>query len=152
MRLCWSIPLIALCGCFASRGVTATAADEGYPACASRPVAPLGSAYAWTNHMPAVSIGDAPAHDFAPFALIVTLPTEQPAPSAIEVERADQRWTAVAIRDSGTIGPDSAKYLTRGDPPMWLDRADSIDVCLTLGRGPAAKVIRLRRTRVIETA
>jgi len=61
--------------------------------------------------MPAVSIGDEPAHDFAPFALIVTLPTGQPAPSAIEVERADQRWTAAAVRDSGTIRPDSAKYL-----------------------------------------
>jgi hypothetical protein len=152
MRWFWCVPLAVLCGCFARRNVTTAAADEAYPACASRPVAPFGSAYAWTNHMPAVSVGDEPAQDVAPFSLIVTLPTEQAPPSAIEVERADQRWTAAAVRDSSIARPDSAKYVVRGDPPMWLDRADSIDVCLTVGRGPAAKVIRLRRTRVIETA
>lgn len=102
--------------------------------------------------MPAVSLGGDELHDYAPFALIVTLPMGQPVLSAIQVERANQRWTASAVRDSATVRPDSAKYFAHGDPPMWLDRADSVDVCLTLGRGSGAKVIRLRRTRVIETA
>jgi hypothetical protein len=66
--------------------------------------------------MPAPTFGDEAPRDYAPFGLVVVVSTNQLAPSMIDVERAGQRWTAPAARDSLSSRPDSVQFFPRGDP------------------------------------
>ena len=109
----------------------------------------MGSAYAWTNHMPSPAPIDTSR---GTFSLVITLPAQAPVPSAIRVERFNQSWTVPAVLDSRESTHDSVQLFPRGDPPLWLDGVDSVDVCVTVGHGPAGAMIRLPRVRVIQTA
>ena len=88
----------------------------------------------------------------ATFSLVITLPAHASVPSTIRVERFNQSWTAPAELDARAGTRDSVQLFPRGDPPLWLDGVDSVDVCVTIGHGPTGAIIRLPRVRVIQTA
>ena len=147
----WSVrlALAGLAACFMWQGPRASSDASREPRCDSQPLALTGSAYAWTNHMPSPAPIDTSR---GTFSLVITLPAQASVPSAIRVERFNQSWTVPAVLDSRASTHDSVQLLPRGDPPLWLDRVDSVDVCLTIGHGPTGAIIRLPRVRVIQTA
>jgi len=75
------------------------------------------------------------------FALRTNAPAARPL--AMQGTHRGRLWSTPITFDTLASTRDSARFVPRDAPPLWLDSADSLDICLSLDRAGNAAIVRV---------
>jgi hypothetical protein len=134
-------------GCLVRSGASERNADARIQTCLRQPEVSYAVAEASRNDIPAPSFpGDAPlSASRVGITVTIALRTDAPAarPLSMHVTHRGRLWSTPITFDAVASTRDSARFVPRDAPPLWLDSADSLDICLSLDRGGNTAIVRV---------